>query len=241
MSEIEDNEEWTKYKQARYFHKLARGNLIEIDDIPLLNQSNNSKTNSIQELNIVKASFKSSKAFSRLSYNLNAKKHNTIQFCYSPKESYRGDLDKRIEIKCEKTPFKKSVIKKKIPMTAITTHKTKIIRNNIFQPNRTCNVKVALFPGKSSLKNNVLSPKSINIEKKSIKPLTTTKKQLLNKTPTGKTLNLATSRSPNLSTKTFNKKISISKGVAQPKQAFKNRPSTKHSQTSTMVKINELV
>ena len=236
MSEIEDNKEWTKYKQARYFHKLARGNLIEIDDIPLLNQSNNFKSNSIQKLNILKASFKSSKAFSRFSYNLNAKKYNTIQPCYSSKESYRGDLDKRIQIRHEKTPFKKSVIKKKIPMTPATTHKTKVIRNTIFQPNRTCNVKVALFPGKSNLKNNVLSPESTNIEKKSIKPLTTIKKLPLNKT-----LNSFISRSPNLSTKTFNKKVDIPKGVAEPKQTFKNRPSTKHSRTSTMLKTNEPV
>eukprot|EP00826_Nyctotherus_ovalis_P013878 TRINITY_DN13812_c0_g3_i3.p1 TRINITY_DN13812_c0_g3~~TRINITY_DN13812_c0_g3_i3.p1 ORF type:complete len:323 (-),score=47.59 TRINITY_DN13812_c0_g3_i3:1143-2111(-) len=218
--------EWTKYKQARYFHKLAHGCLLKLDDDPLLEypkneESKNKLQYSTQTHELIthkeekKASrLKAAKTLSKSSYTISVRNYNITHPAnphrYPKESSADNDLNKRILAGYETTPKTlhkplNEIVKKKGIMTPTVGYKSKAKRNIASNSNKTYNIKLNLLSPKIKLK----AYKMVEVPRqpaKERKTLFAAKPRLHIETSHSQATKLPTSRSPDLAAQISTKK-----------------------------------
>jgi len=179
--------EWTKYKQARYFHKLAHNDLVKLDNNLLFEQYKKCSTKSlVKERESLSQTTHSSAQSHRSKMNINIdrkkikhnmaelhkniKKYNTVQAHHSPRLKQSKNHLNATEIiqgaqkECNKSKVNKAIIKKKSFIIPNINHKTNIKRNVTLN-----NIKAPLASPTNKLKGHkgFTSPKqSVTKERK---------------------------------------------------------------------------
>jgi hypothetical protein len=271
MLEIEEsNIEWTKYKQARYFHKLALTNLVNLD--VNFEQSKRSTNESLvkEQKTLIQTAYSSAQSHmhniggkanvSKL--QMNAKKYNT---CHSTRQKHANNRLNTTNIIQEAQTERKTIAENK---TCNIIRKAIIKRNKIL--NNTHNIKLSLISPSSKLKSNknFTSPKQsvinhcssrkerVEVEskvevKRQLHAYSNTRASNLSKVTSGKTLNSCVFRTPNTSARkvhvpSFN--ISKNTNINARSKATRVRLSqpkqfknAKNLKPNSILNINELV